>query len=128
MIYTLEQIREAVAPIAKKYQIPAIYLFGSYARGTATENSDLDFLIEMPGVKLVGFEWGGLYNDFDEAFETSIDLVTMRALLQKPRMPSEKRFKETVMRERKLIYVLDCNSDTTYQKGQEEGAEESGSG
>ena len=106
MIYTLEQIRDAVAPIAQKYRIPAIYLFGSYARGTPTEDSDLDFLIEMPGVKLVGFEWGGLYNDFDEAFEASVDLVTMRGLRQAPRMPSDKRFKETVMKERKLIYAL----------------------
>ena len=60
----------------------------------------------MPGVKLVGFEWGGLYNDFDEAFEASVDLVTMRGLRQAPRMPSDKRFKETVMKERKLIYAL----------------------
>ena len=46
MIYTLEQIRDAVAPIAKKYQIPAVYLFGSYARGTATEESDIDLLVD----------------------------------------------------------------------------------
>ena len=45
---------------------------------------------------------GGLYNDFEEAFDTSVDLVTMRGLQQAPRMPSEKRFKETVMKERKL--------------------------
>ena len=106
MMYTLDQIRDTVIPIAKKYQIPAVYLFGSYARGTQREDSDLDFLIEMPGVKLVGLQWGGLYNDFAEAFETPVDLVTMRGLQQKPQMPSEKQFKESVMRERKLIYVL----------------------
>lgn len=106
MIYTLEQIRDAVAPIAKKYQIPAIYLFGSYARGTPTEDSDLDFLIEMPGVKLVGFEWGGLYNDFDEAFDKSVDLVTMRGFLQKTDRISQIHFRENVNKEKVVVYEL----------------------
>ena len=34
-----------VRPFAKKYQVTEIYLFGSYARGEADAQSDLDFLI-----------------------------------------------------------------------------------
>lgn len=34
-----------VRPLAKKYQVKEIYLFGSYARGEADAQSDLDFLI-----------------------------------------------------------------------------------
>ena len=33
MIYSHEQLSRLVTPIAKKYHIPAVYLFGSYARG-----------------------------------------------------------------------------------------------
>ena len=44
-IYTLEKIRAIVKPIADKYNVQSIYLFGSYARGEANENSDLDFLV-----------------------------------------------------------------------------------
>lgn len=34
-----------VRPLAKKYHVKEIYLFGSYARGEADAQSDLDFLV-----------------------------------------------------------------------------------
>lgn len=44
-IFTIKDIENLVQPIAEKYKVKAIYLFGSYARGEADENSDLDFLV-----------------------------------------------------------------------------------
>ena len=44
-IYTLKNIRDIVKPIANKYKVESIYLFGSYARGDADKSSDLDFLV-----------------------------------------------------------------------------------
>lgn len=44
-IFTVNDIEALVKPIAKKYKVKAVYLFGSYARGEADENSDLDFLV-----------------------------------------------------------------------------------
>ena len=44
-ILTSEDINRFVRPIAEKYHVKEIYLFGSYARGEADENSDLDFLV-----------------------------------------------------------------------------------
>ena len=52
MIYTLAEIKSRVLPIIQKYNIPAMYLFGSYARGDATEESDLDFLVDTTGTRL----------------------------------------------------------------------------
>ena len=49
MIYTIDELREIVAPIARKYGLRAAYLFGSYARNEATENSDVDILIDRTG-------------------------------------------------------------------------------
>ncbi|MDR1676868.1 MAG: nucleotidyltransferase domain-containing protein [Deltaproteobacteria bacterium] len=46
MIYTLEQLKELITPIAKKYKLKSLWVFGSYARGEATEASDVDFLID----------------------------------------------------------------------------------
>jgi predicted nucleotidyltransferase len=50
MIYTIEQIKELVVPIAEKYKLKAVWVFGSYARGEQTrgeqtEESDIDFVI-----------------------------------------------------------------------------------
>ena len=44
-VYEREMICNIVKPIADKYRIREVYLFGSYARGEATRNSDLDFLV-----------------------------------------------------------------------------------
>ena len=44
-VITLENITALVKPLTKKYHVKEIYLFGSYARGEADENSDLDFLV-----------------------------------------------------------------------------------
>lgn len=44
-VFTIESIISLVKPIAEKYQVREIYLFGSYARGEADVDSDLDFLV-----------------------------------------------------------------------------------
>ena len=44
-IFTIGDIEDLVKPIAEKYKVKEIYLFGSYARGEADESSDLDFLV-----------------------------------------------------------------------------------
>lgn len=44
-IFTIQDIKALVAPIAQKYKVQEVYLFGSYARGEANEGSDLDFLV-----------------------------------------------------------------------------------
>ena len=52
MCFTLEEIKHKSIPLAQKYGVKRLGLFGSYARGEADDNSDLDFLIskgEMRG-------------------------------------------------------------------------------
>lgn len=44
-VFTIRDIKTLVQPIAQKYKVQEIYLFGSYARGDADANSDLDFLV-----------------------------------------------------------------------------------
>ena len=101
MVYTLEEIKQNVLPLGRKYNIPAMYLFGSYARGEAGEESDLDFLVDTTGTRLTSLlTLGELYCDLEEIFHKKIDLVTVRAVMQDARTDSDRDFRDTVMRER----------------------------
>ena len=44
-ILSLSHIQKIVKPLAKKYHISEVYIFGSYARNVATASSDIDFLV-----------------------------------------------------------------------------------
>ena len=104
MIYTIEEIRRIITPIAKKYRLPAVYLFGSYARGDATETSDLDFLVDTTGTELKSLlTLGALYTELEEAFQKPIDLIS---LTQRAQMPSEEAFRDTVWKERVNLYEV----------------------
>lgn len=101
MIYTIEEIKSRVLPVIQKYNIPAMYLFGSYARGEATEESDLDFLVVTTGTRLTSlFSLGELYCDLEEIFQKEIDLVTMRSVMQNIQTESDRSFRDVVMKER----------------------------
>ena len=75
MIYTVEQIRHIATPIARSYGVKSLSLFGSYARGEATENSDIDLLVDCGNIRSA-FQMGGLYADLSEGFGKPLDLVT----------------------------------------------------
>ncbi len=93
---TREKICEAVETVAPKYEIDSIYLFGSYARGDATEESDCDFRIE--GGNMSGlFELGGLYADLEDALGKPIDLVMTDSMRES--------FYELIKDEEVLVYA-----------------------
>lgn len=105
MIYTVDEIRNLICPIARKFELPAVFLFGSYARGTADEDSDIDLLVDTTGTNIKSLvSLGALYCELEEAFGKKIDLITVSALSQKEQMPSEADFRRTVMRERVIVY------------------------
>ena len=51
MCYTIEEIKEKTVPLAKDFGIQTMYLFGSYARGEANDNSDVDIFIDKGNLK-----------------------------------------------------------------------------
>lgn len=104
MVYTLEEIGRRVQPVAEKYHLRAVYVFGSYARGEAREDSDIDLLIDAEGSGLRGFAYGGLYQDLEDALEKPIDLITVGSLMQPTHHKSDMQFRETLQRERREIY------------------------
>lgn len=105
MIYTLDEIGRRIRPVAEKYHLRAIYIFGSYARGDAREDSDIDLLIDATGAGLRGLAYGGLYQDLADALEKPIDMVTMSSLEQPVRHKSDIQFRERLQQERREVYV-----------------------
>ena len=105
MIYTIEELRQKITPIARKYDIPAVYIFGSYARNEADENSDVDVLIRRKGSKIVSlFDLGALYNDLNEELGKGLDLITEDSLSQDDVKRRTPWFLENLQRERIAVY------------------------
>ena len=55
-IYTVDEIKTVLFPVFARYNIKRAILFGSYVKGLANGNSDVDLLLDsgLRGLKLVG--------------------------------------------------------------------------
>jgi len=107
MIYSQEQPSRLVTPIAVKYHIPAVYLFGSYARGTAREDSDIDLLIDTSGTEIKSLlQLSAIMLELEAVTGKTVDLITASSLTQNSNRPSTLRFRETVNRERRPLYAV----------------------
>jgi len=49
--HSIEELKRIIFPIAERYGVNKVYLFGSVARGDYTENSDYDFCIERGKIR-----------------------------------------------------------------------------
>ena len=77
MPLTMEIIKTTVMPLAQKYNVEKVDLFGSYANGSATEESDIDFLVkfgsEVPSIfKVMGFR-----EELEIGLKNPVDVVTL---------------------------------------------------
>lgn len=71
----INEIKEIIIPIAHSYGVKRLYLFGSYAKGTADEKSDIDLLVEK-GKPMSLLKLSGMRQMVQEALNLSVDLVT----------------------------------------------------
>lgn len=63
------------------YPLASLALFGSYAEGTETEESDVDILVEFK--QPVGFEFIDLSIELENILQKPVDLVTRQAIKPK---------------------------------------------
>jgi uncharacterized protein len=82
MRMTLDEIRarrEVILAIASRHGARNIRVFGSTARGTATESSDVDLLVDLePGRTLL--DLGGLLMDVESTTGLQVDVAMERML------------------------------------------------
>ena len=46
---SIDEIKSYVIPVVKKYPVERVILYGSYARGDASDASDVDLVVESDG-------------------------------------------------------------------------------
>ncbi len=90
----LERHRVEIRAAARRHRTTNPRVFGSVLRGTDTEESDIDILVDaLPGATL--FDLGGLLNELEELLGVRVGLVTPGDL--------HRRFRERVVSEAKAI-------------------------
>ena len=76
-LLTVEKIREICTPLFERYNVRYAYLFGSYAKGKATEKSDVDLLVAMP---VNGMKFFGLVEMLREELKKKVDVLDIGRL------------------------------------------------
>ncbi|MEO6329483.1 MAG: nucleotidyltransferase family protein [Ginsengibacter sp.] len=64
--------------LQKKYPIGRLGVFGSYARGEATEKSDIDIAVEMTGP--MGLSFVAMADEIEDLFGKKTDVVPLRSI------------------------------------------------
>ena len=102
---TPSQIQQVSAEIARRFQPARIILFGSYAYGTPTEDSDVDFLVIMPfegrTAKQAAEIRGAVYAGF------AMDLIPIMPEKLKYRLEIQDFFLREVVEKGKVLYEAD---------------------
>ena len=93
--YTIEELRNRIAPIAQQYGVQSVSLFGSYSKGTATDGSDIDLKIEKGKLKSL-FQICGFRLAVEDALERPVDLVTSES--------SDQDFLDMIAKDEVLLY------------------------
>lgn len=85
-LLTIEKIKEICEEVFKNYDVEYCYLFGSYAKGTATEVSDVDLLVSVP---INGLKFFELIEVLREKLKKKVDLLDTAQLNSNPTLAQE---------------------------------------
>lgn len=99
---TVHEIKQVVADYFKDKPVKRVYLFGSYARGDADENSDVDLLVDLDRTQKIGWAFFRWYQDLEEVFlNKKVDVV---ANAERPEQVSNWNFLMKINGEKQLLY------------------------
>lgn len=79
-VLTLKQIKTKIMPIMAKHNIHEVYLFGSYARGEATNKSDVDIFCESGDIKTL-IDQGFLEDELEKALGKEVDIIFIGSMM-----------------------------------------------
>ncbi len=91
-----QDIKTAIAEYFKTQPVLKALLFGSFARGEETPDSDVDLIVVLDQSKPIGMRYFGIWGDLERLTGRSVDLVTEGDLMPFAR--------ESVDQDKILIY------------------------
>lgn len=103
MVYTIDDIKARVIPIATSYQLPVVYLFGSYAKGQADEESDIDLAVSLDGTDLSGFDLFRLEDMLQAQFDCPLDFLITEDI-ELARNPMQIELRDNFRKDRVVLY------------------------
>lgn len=77
-MYLSESDKQKIVEACRKNDISFCALFGSFARGEASESSDIDLLVRFTKPK--GFDWINAALEIEDVLGRKVDLVTENSL------------------------------------------------
>ena len=92
-----DDMLKQIEKVLKERNVSKASIFGSYARGDANDNSDIDILVE-PAKKSL-FELAGIKMDLEKALDRKFDVLTYNGL----NFFRDNEFKERVLKEHMII-------------------------
>ncbi|HHX13374.1 MAG TPA: nucleotidyltransferase [Clostridiales bacterium] len=93
--YSIEELKSIIIPIARQHGVESVSIFGSYSRGTASAESDLDLKIEKGDLRSL-FQLSAFRLAVEDALNLSVDLVTNEV--------SDANFLDMIAKEEVLLY------------------------
>ena len=72
---TIDQIKQEIQTVAEEYPIKKVELFGSYADGTHTEQSDIDLLVEFTSPSISLLTLSAMKYKLEERFHKEVDVI-----------------------------------------------------
>ncbi|MBI4118768.1 MAG: nucleotidyltransferase family protein [Parcubacteria group bacterium] len=91
----IEMLKKDMVPVLERNNVDFAALFGSYARGEAKSDSDVDLLVRFGKPKSL-FDIAGLQIEIEDTISKEVDIVTEDAL--------SPYIKDNVIRDSVVIY------------------------
>lgn len=95
MCYTIDEIKLKVSPIAQNYGIKRASLFGSYAKGTANDQSDIDICVDKGRLRSL-IQYFSFVNDLENSLQCHVDVITSEI--------NDKDFLKQILHDEVLLY------------------------
>ena len=97
-VYTIDAIQDMLKHMQIDQRVRRLILFGSHAKGTAQERSDIDFFLDSDG-RITGFDFFALKASLEDTFQREVDLLPDVDVIPNSRVANE------IARDGVMVYV-----------------------